>query len=349
MEKLLVTPPRKPFYRELQAGQRVLWCSCGQSKRQPFCDGRSHEGTGFLPLPYQAAREEEVLLCGCKQTCTPPFCDGAHANLPGGYADEVADPQQPDIAYAVADAAGFKRLDGTCYVVSPPAAAGTEPWSCTTLVGPEFGAQHMSQFHFRLQAGTSPVFASTTGDVALYIRDGDGEISIGGRSFPARRGSGVAIRRGETFRLTASGAPLEIYASVCPGAGGLAEGGTMSDAFDTAWPDRVVGIDQESRHAMGPRWFQMLVDERHGLNNTAQFIGHIPQSRAAMHRHLYEESVIILAGSGTIWNETSRARVDPGDVIFFPRKHVHSLQCTADDGMDVVGLIHPGTNPGINY
>ncbi len=44
-----------------------------------------------------------------------------------------------------------------------------------------------------------------------------------------------------------------------------------------------------------------------------------------------------------------RARVQAGDVIFFPRKHVHSLQCTAEEGMDVVGLIHPGTNPGINY
>jgi hypothetical protein len=36
-------------------------------------------------------------------------------------------------------------------------------------------------------------------------------------------------------------------------------------------------------------------------------------------------------------------------VIFFPRKHVHSLQCTSADGMDVVGMIHPGENPGINY
>ena len=37
------------------------------------------------------------------------------------------------------------------------------------------------------------------------------------------------------------------------------------------------------------------------------------------------------------------------DVIFFPRKLRHSLQCTAAGGMDVVGVIHPGDNPGINY
>lgn len=349
MDKPVVMPPRKPFYRELQAGQRVAWCSCGQSKRQPYCDGRSHEGTGFLPLQYQAPRDEEVLFCGCKQTGTPPFCDGAHSNLPGGYADDVADPQQPEVAYATTDAAGFTRLNGTCYVVTPPTGPGAERWSSTTLVSPALGAQHMSQFHLRLSDGASPILASDTGDVVLWVRSGEGDIEIAGRRFPAKRGSGVSIRRGETFRLSVTGAPLEVYASVCPGRGALDESDAMADTFDADWPERVAGIDQESRHAMGPRWFQMLVDERHGLSNTAQFIGHIPQSRAAMHRHLYEESVIILSGSGTIWNETSRARVNPGDVIFFPRKHIHSLQCTAEDGMDVVGLIHPGTNPGINY
>ena len=60
-------------------------------------------------------------------------------------------------------------------------------------------------------------------------------------------------------------------------------------------------------------------------------------------------TLVIVSGEGVIWNEHSRAPVRPGDVIFFPRKHVHSLQCTSPDGMDVVGMIHPGENPGINY
>ena len=112
---------------------------------------------------------------------------------------------------------------------------------------------------------------------------------------------------------------------------------------------RVAGVDVQQRHAMGPRFFQHLVDRRVGANNAVQFIGHIPQSKAQMHRHLYEEALVIVSGEGVIWNENSRAPVRPGDVIFFPRKHVHSLQCTSPDGMDVVGMIHPGENPGINY
>jgi CDGSH-type Zn-finger protein len=44
MEKPVpVIASQKPFYRELRAGQRLPWCSCGRSQRQPFCDGM---GTG---------------------------------------------------------------------------------------------------------------------------------------------------------------------------------------------------------------------------------------------------------------------------------------------------------------
>ncbi|MFT3976338.1 MAG: cupin domain-containing protein [Sphingomonas bacterium] len=340
-----VIASRKPFYRELRAGQRILWCACGRSKRQPFCDGRSHEGTGFEPLEYKASRDEEVLLCGCKQTGTPPFCDGAHSNLPGGYRDEERDETMPVIP---PDAAGFARLDGECYIVSPPADAD-EDFSCATLVAESLGAKHQSQFLLTVRGEASPVLSSSAGDVILWVRSGTGSVEIGERRFGIDRPSGISIRRGETFRLHRDGAPLVIYASVCPGAEAFERPPAMTPQFDADYPVRVVGIDEEARTAMGPRYFQLLVDERHGLDNSAQFIGHIPQSRAEMHRHLYEEALIILSGSGMIWNETRRAQVKAGDVIFFPRKHLHSLECTAAEGMDVVGLIHPGTNPGINY
>jgi CDGSH-type Zn-finger protein len=72
-----------PSYQELVAGKRYMWCRCGRSKNQPFCDG-SHAGTGFQPVAYVAkADKEEALFCMCKRTGTPPFCDGTHANLPG--------------------------------------------------------------------------------------------------------------------------------------------------------------------------------------------------------------------------------------------------------------------------
>ena len=37
---------KTPIPVEVEAGKDYWWCACGQSKRQPFCDG-SHKGTAF--------------------------------------------------------------------------------------------------------------------------------------------------------------------------------------------------------------------------------------------------------------------------------------------------------------
>ena len=81
----------------------------------------------------------------------------------------------------------------------------------------------------------------------------------------------------------------------------------------------------------------------------AQFIGEIPESKAAPHRHLYEESLIILKGSGYMWTENYKAKVTAGDIIFLPRKQMHSLQCLDPEGLYLVGIIYPGDNPSISY
>ena len=67
----------KPYPVRVEAGERYLWCSCGLSQSQPFCD-RSHEGTDFKPLPYQAVASKTILFCGCKHSVGPPLCDGSH-------------------------------------------------------------------------------------------------------------------------------------------------------------------------------------------------------------------------------------------------------------------------------
>lgn len=56
------------------------WCSCGQSKNQPFCDG-SHQGSEFAPLAFTIDVKKEVWMCQCKHSSNKPFCDGAHRNL----------------------------------------------------------------------------------------------------------------------------------------------------------------------------------------------------------------------------------------------------------------------------
>lgn len=74
-----VCAQKAPFSLELEAGD-YWWCSCGQSKKQPFCDG-SHKGTDFAPKKFTVAQLEKVWLCGCKRSKDAPHCDGAHKNL----------------------------------------------------------------------------------------------------------------------------------------------------------------------------------------------------------------------------------------------------------------------------
>ena len=69
-----------PYEVELEAGKSYLWCACGRSQSQPFCDG-SHAGTGLTPVRYEATSTGTQFLCGCKQTGDKPFCDGTHAIL----------------------------------------------------------------------------------------------------------------------------------------------------------------------------------------------------------------------------------------------------------------------------
>ena len=123
----------------------------------------------------------------------------------------------------------------------------------------------------------------------------------------------------------------------------------MPTGFDDAYPERVVPLDPSQRHGMANRYFQMLVDKTVGSKIVAQFIGHIPRSRAEPHRHLYEESLIVLSGRGRMWTENLKASVDAGDAIFLPRKQAHSLEEFGDEGMLVVGTIRPGDNPAISY
>ncbi|XP_038134932.1 CDGSH iron-sulfur domain-containing protein 3, mitochondrial-like [Cyprinodon tularosa] len=74
-----VIPSKKPLKVELVGGKRYSWCSCGHSRKQPFCDG-SHKtrGQGMTPIRFVPEKDSTVWLCGCKHTNNPPYCDGTH-------------------------------------------------------------------------------------------------------------------------------------------------------------------------------------------------------------------------------------------------------------------------------
>ncbi len=341
-----------PCLVTLKAGRTYYWCACGRSAKQPFCDG-SHKGTDFSPMEFKAGpADEERLFCGCKHTRNAPFCDGAHTNLPGGSPlDDPLSPQNRSIP-AVTERDGPRALlNGGCYVFSSGLAAMSTRGSLRYcyMVRPEMGSQYQTQLLMEVSGEPSPVMSLGARDVILFIGAGSGTVTICNRRFTVKPTDGVYVRPTEAIQLAADrGQKLKVFVLACP-CGELEWLDSMPAHFDAQCPVRVVSVDPAQRTAMGPRYFQILVDKRIGSTVITQFIGHIPPSKAAPHRHLYEEAIIVLAGTGYMWTEDKKAGVTAGDVIFLPRKQLHSLEATSADGIDVVGVICPGDNPSINY
>jgi CDGSH-type Zn-finger protein len=72
-----------PKIIKVRAGEKYYWCSCGLSKKQPWCDGahKAHNkehGTLFQPVRYVPEKDGTKLFCMCKHTGTAPFCDFTH-------------------------------------------------------------------------------------------------------------------------------------------------------------------------------------------------------------------------------------------------------------------------------
>jgi len=67
----------KPKKTSLNKGDEYYFCTCGLSKKQPFCDG-SHAVTSFKPKAFVAETSDDAYLCACKHSQNLPFCDGSH-------------------------------------------------------------------------------------------------------------------------------------------------------------------------------------------------------------------------------------------------------------------------------
>jgi CDGSH-type Zn-finger protein/quercetin dioxygenase-like cupin family protein len=342
---------RKPMLVRLGAkGARVLWCACGRSGTQPFCDG-SHKGTDFAPVPYVVAADgEEKLFCLCKRTNSPPFCDGSHNALDAGYAlagaDEIA--RTAGAREAAFDADGVAWLDGGAYVLRlGEPRTGSGGWVVAPTAGARLGARHLAQHVLAADAARPQPISYPDAPAVLFVSSGAGAVEIAGRRFAFGDECAIALRPREAarFRLTR---PLVMTATTAAPAA-RPEIGAAGGAFDAAFPERVRPVDAAQRHAMGDRFYQVLADAASGAGDVTQFIGEIPRSRAALHRHLYEEAIYVLSGAGVAWTETARAAIQAGDVVFLPMRVAHALEASAAAGLRLAGAFTPSGSPAINY
>jgi mannose-6-phosphate isomerase-like protein (cupin superfamily)/CDGSH-type Zn-finger protein len=345
---------RKPCLETVQAGKKYFWCSCGRSAKQPFCDG-SHKGTEFSPVAFVAQADGEVLFCACKHTRTQPVCDGSHNNLAEKYEEAKADaPNAPVVQYETAAGGALKaQLDNDCYVVRVPPEAMQRKGNMAIypVISGRDNARFLSQFSAIINQGTSPVLRFPGSDTVLFVLSGRASIRIADRQFAVGPESGVCVKVGEAFSVSNDHAeePVLLNLSVCPECTDPEWLDEMPMVFDEAYAGRIAEVDQAKANRMADRFFQVLVDDKSHGTDVTQFIGQIPKSRAAHHRHLYEETITILSGEGFMWTDGSKAPVQPGDTIFLPLKQAHSLECTTEGGMRLVGVFYPSGSPAVNY
>lgn len=296
-----------------------------------------------------------MLFCGCKLTKTGPFCDGSHNNIEGAYKlDDPASAVNRSIPVSPKQGV-FTHLDGGCYVFSPDMAdleVNGTVFHCS-VINEEFGALHQSQFYLRVKNGISPTMAFGADDAVVFVASGAGSATIGGKTFDLTLGTGLLVLAGETLQIDTVADDCVVFVSVCSPSASITfsdvTAGNTTAGKELATADRCVQVDEDLKQSMGERYFQMLVVKPEGGVPAAQFIGEIPTSKAVPHKHLYEEALIVLSGNGYMWTDTKKAAVTGGDVIFLPRKQVHSLECSGPESLYVVGVIMPGDNPTINY
>jgi quercetin dioxygenase-like cupin family protein len=224
------------------------------------------------------------------------------------------------------------------------------PLRWSRVAGPSEGTKKLSQFYFEIEKGHCGNISFGTSEIVLYFATGVSLINIAGREFQTIEGSGVHIRSGESFSLqNDSDSTVCFTATVCPARDDFEFLATSESRFDDRYPNRVIDAQHSERQASGDRFYRLLVGPHTGSEKVTQFIGMIPQSKAAEHFHLYEETISILSGSGYMWAGETSTPVGEGSMIFLPAKQRHCLECTDPAGMLLVGSFYPAGSPAVNY
>ncbi len=230
---------------------------------------------------------------------------------------------------------------------------GSARWAC--VFGSGQGAELLSLVVIELEDGAISIPARPANEFVLHILEGRGKAAIGGREFEIRPGDGVHVRRGESLLVTSeSHQPLRFLMAICPALDSPweSESGAVDSAqelFDENYPARVFSSEDAGREATGDRFFKVLVGPKTGSEAVTQFVGSIPRSRAPEHFHRYEEVIFVLSGEGRIWMGEISMPVRPGSLIFLPRQQPHCMECTVDEGIELLGMFYPAGSPAVNY
>ncbi len=147
---------------------------------------------------------------------------------------------------------------------------------------------------------------------------------------------GVMVPPGLDYRLVAgpgTGVRLDVVA--LPGSAAMAasESPLVRELADCAV------------ETTGDREFRVLFGPGNDCSVATQFVGEIPPGRAPAHRHPYDETVLVLAGSGTLHLGDEEFPLEPGACTHLAPGQPHCLENTSSSMLRVLGVFHPADSP----
>jgi mannose-6-phosphate isomerase-like protein (cupin superfamily) len=179
--------------------------------------------------------------------------------------------------------------------------------------------------------------AAGSGGELWFVIAGRGELASGsGPVSPAGPDTGVWLPPGARYELRADGpAELRLDSVLLP------VGPTGPDD-DSARIAELAGCEVE---VTGDRRFRVLFGPGRGCEAATQFVGEIPQGRAPMHSHSYDEVVLILDGEGVLHAGPADRPLAAGACVHLPPGTPHCLENTGRGTLRVLGVFHPGGSP----
>jgi mannose-6-phosphate isomerase-like protein (cupin superfamily) len=183
--------------------------------------------------------------------------------------------------------------------------------------------------------------AEATGEDVLFVLAGAGTLAHEGTQHPLARETGIYVRPGESYAITAGDEGLELLLVEVPEP---ASGDELGDRRVTLRLD-----EAEAQKATADREFRLVVTPEAGCPSITQFVGYIPVGRAPDHFHTYDEVLYVLSGEGVLHIGDSHLPVGEGACIHFSPELVHSLENVGPEPMQVLGVFRPAGSPSEAY
>ncbi len=232
---------------------------------------------------------------------------------------------------------------GAAYVVSQDEALGVRESGDSAVVmetiGPLDGCELLTQRVIHFSAGRSHPRRDLDHDDLLFVVSGAGTVELPTGTHPLEPGTAVHLAAGESAVVENTGADdLVIVSVLIPP--------VETDVIVPLNRQDVLRLeDRAEQRADEKRTYRVLFGAETGCTQATQFVGFVEPFRAPDHSHPYDEVGYVLAGTGFAHMGGDPIPIGPGSCFHLPRDHVHCIENSGPDVMQILGVFHPAESP----